>query len=121
MLDTAPHATTDLEHLRSQLAANEAELNEIKPAGVGLESYLNPVIEALHNAESIIQPKAVTLRLNAMNIIVGPDVLNASEITLVEFSTVNPGRPRRVGFLAHFPRSSVVERAVDLDALLRSI
>lgn len=121
MLDTAAHESTDVGRLRSQLAANEAELNELKPANVGLESYLDPVIEALHNAEAIIRPKVVSLRLNAMNIIVGPEVIDASEITLVEFSTINPDRPRRVGFLVSFPRSSIVERAVDLDALLRSI
>ncbi|MDQ5902919.1 MAG: hypothetical protein QG672_506 [Pseudomonadota bacterium] len=121
MLDTERHESTDLGRLRSQLAANEAELNELKPAGVGLEAYLDPVIEALHNAESIIRPKVVSLRLNAMNIIVGPEAIDSSEISLVEFSTVNPDRPRRVGFLVQFPRSTIVERAVDLDALLRSI
>lgn len=121
VLDSERHESTDLDRLRSQLAANEVELNDLKPAGAHLESYLNPVVEALHSAESIIQPKVISLRLNAMNILVGPDASDASEITLVEFSTLNPDRPRRVGFLVHFPRSSIVERAVDLDALLRSI
>ena len=121
MLESAPHEAADPAHLRSQLAANEAELNELKPAGVGLDSYLDPVIEALHNAEAIIQPRRVSLRLNAMNIIVGPDVEDAAEIELAEFSTANPERPRRVGFLVHLPRSSIVTRTVDFDALLRSI
>ena len=121
MLDAGPRESIDLGRLRTQLAANEAELNELKPANVGLESYLNPVIEALHNAEAIIQPKVVTLRLNAMNIVVGSEAIEASEITLAEFSTLNPDRPRRVGFLVSFPHSSIVERAVDFDALLRSI
>lgn len=120
-LDSTPHEETDLGRLRSQLAANEAELNELKPSGLGLESYLDPVIEALHSAETIIQPRRVSLRLNAMNIIVGPDVADASEIELVEFSTANPERPRRVGFLVSFPRTAFVERKVDFDALLRTI
>lgn len=124
MLDAEPRESTDLGRLRSQLAANEAELNELKPSGVGLASYLDPVIEALRHAESIIQPRVVSLRLNAMNIIVGPELADAadvSEITLVEFSTANAGRPRRVGFLAHFPRNSIVEHTTDFDALLRSL
>ena len=61
------------------------------------------------------------MRLNAMNIVVGPEVPDGSDIRLVEFSTANPERPRRVGFLAHFPRSAFVEKTVDFDALLRSI
>jgi hypothetical protein len=121
MLDSAPQEATDIGRLRSQLAANEAELNELRPAGVGLESYLEPVIEALQGAEKIIQPKRLQLRLNAMNILVGADAADAADIELVEFSTVNEGRPRRVGFLVHFPRSTIVERPIDLDALLRSI
>jgi hypothetical protein len=121
MLASAPHEAADPAHLRSQLAANEAELNELKPAGVGLDSYLAPVIEALHNAEEIIQPRRVSLRLNAMNIMVGPDVEDAADIELAEFSTANPERPRRVGFLAHMPRSGIVTRTVDFDALLRSL
>ncbi len=121
MLATAPREATDVAKLRNQLAANEAELNEIRPAGVGLDAYLDPVIEALHNAEAIIQPKLLDMRLNAMNIVVGPEVPDASDIQLVEFSTANPERPRRVGFLASFPRSAFVEKPVDFDALLRSI
>ncbi|MFA7291430.1 MAG: hypothetical protein WC023_04185 [Rhodocyclaceae bacterium] len=121
MLASAPHENADPAHLRSQLAANEAELNELKPAGVGLASYLDPIIEALHNAEAIIQPKRVSLRLNAMNIIVGPNVEDAAEIELAEFSTANPERPRRVGFLVHIPRDSIITRTVDFDALLRAI
>lgn len=121
MLATAPREATDVTRLRNQLAANEAELNEIRPAGVGLDAYLDPVIEALQNAEAIIQPKLIEMRLNAMNIVVGPEVPDGSDIRLVEFSTANPERPRRVGFLAHFPRSAFVEKTVDFDALLRSI
>lgn len=121
MLATAPREATDVTRLRNQLAANEAELNEIRPAGVGLDAYLDPVIEALQNAEAIIQPKLIEMRLNAMNIVVGPEVPDGADIRLVEFSTANPERPRRVGFLAHFPRSAFVEKTVDFDALLRSI
>ncbi len=121
MLDSAPREAADIAKLRSQLAANEAELNELRPAGVGLDSYLEPVIEALRNAESIIQPKLLDFRLNAMNIIVGAEALDAADIQLVEFSTANPERPRRAGFLASFPHSAFVEKTVDFDALLRSI
>lgn len=112
---------TDVARLRSQLAANEAELNAVRQDGVGFESQLNAVVEALRNAEAIIRPKLLDFRLNAMNIIVGEEVADAADIRLVEFSTANPERPRRVGFLVHFPRTAFVEKAVDFDALLRSI
>jgi hypothetical protein len=121
VLEGAAEELPDIARLRGQLAANEAELSAIRPAGGGLESCLDPVIAALHDAESIIRPKLLTLRLNAMNILVGDDVADAADIRLVEFSTANPERPRRVGFLAHFPRSAFVEKVVDFDALLRSI
>lgn len=120
-LEGGSREAPDLAQLRRQLAENEAELAAIRPSGNGFERSLDPVLEALRNAGEIIQPKRLNLRLNAMNILVGPEVADAAEIELVEFSTVNPDRPRRVGFLASFPRSAYVERTVDLDALMRSI
>jgi hypothetical protein len=121
MLDSEVPESADIERLRSQLAENEAELAALKSGPVGLRGVLERVLEGLHNAESIIQPEHVSLRLNAMNIVVGPDVPDASTIDLIEFSTVFPNRPRRVAFLASFPRQAVVKRHIDFDAALRPL
>ncbi|MGL1833743.1 hypothetical protein ACKVEX_09065 [Rhodocyclaceae bacterium SMB388] len=86
-----------------------------------LESIDALPFAAIAEADPIIEPERVSVRLNAMNTLVGADVANASELELVEFSTVNPGRPRRVGVLVSFPRESFDERRVDLDAALRSL
>lgn len=120
LLDSEAQEAPDLVRLRGELAANEVELNELRPAN-GIDAYLDALVEALHGAEEIIQPKLLTLRLNAMNIVASEGELDAADIQLVEFSTMNPDRPRRVGFLARFPRSAYVEKTVDLDALLRSL
>ncbi len=120
LLDGAPEEAPDIARLKSELAANEAELNELRPAN-GIDAYLDALVDALHGAEAIIQPKLISMRLNAMNIVVGESEPNSAEIRLVEFSTMNPERPRRVGFLAHFPPGAYVETPVDLDALLRTI
>jgi hypothetical protein len=111
----------DLVQLRHELAENEAELAALQSGGGGLEAALQPVIDALHNAEAVVRTERISLRLNHMNILVGPEVEDASSIELFEFSTANPDRPRRVAFLATFPRDAVVERRLDFDAVLRSL
>lgn len=116
----ASGAAADLERLHGQLAANAAELASLH-AAAGLEGCLEPLLGALGRADEIIQPRRIALRLNAMNVIVDDDAANASIIELDEFSTVNPERPRRVGFLASFQRDAVSDRRPDLDALLRTL
>lgn len=111
----------DLQQLRHELAKNEAELNAIQAASIGLGATIEATISALQGAEAIIRPEQITLHLNAMNIIVGESDEDASTIRLMEVSTINPDRPRRVAFLARFPRQSVVTKRADFDALLRSI
>lgn len=121
LLESMPGPDTDIARLRSQLAANEAELNELKTGSGTLDGMLEPVLSALHGAEEIIRPHVLRIRLNAMNIVARDDEPNAADIALAEFCTSNPERPRRVGALIRFARSDFVERAVDFDALLRSI
>lgn len=113
------HEGRDIERLRHDLAANEAELLALKSDG--FDAVLNPVIEALHQAEDVVKASRVTLRLNSMNIVVESASADASVIELLEFSTANPERPRRVAFLATFPKDSVVAQRIDLDAALRLI
>lgn len=108
---------TDHERLRQALATNEAELAALRAAPSGLDW----LIESLHRAEAIARPSRVALRLNAMNVIVGPEVADATQIELTEFSTPNPERPRRVAFFAAFPRQAVVQGRMDFDAALRSL
>lgn len=121
LFDSDDQEASDLGRLRKELALNAEQLAAAKIGGQGLEAALDRVIEALHNAEAIIQPQRISLCLNAMNILVDPAKEPCTPIELLEFSTIHPDRPRRVGFLVSFPRSAVVERHVDLDALLRSI
>lgn len=121
MLDSHSHENRDLQRLRSELAKNEAELTTLNSGGSGFEIILELVVEALHNAEDIIRPQQLSLRLNSMNMIVGDEDADASTIELVEFSTANPERPRRVAFLVAFPRHSVVERRVNFDAILNTL
>lgn len=119
MLASHSHEGRDIARLRGELAENEAELAALKSAGSGLEAILARLIEALHNAESVIRPQQVLLRLNTMNVVVGAEVTDASIVELIEFSTARPDRPRRVAFLASFPRHSVVERRINFDAALQ--
>lgn len=121
LLGERAHEERDLARLRHDLAENEAELNTLHEAGGGRAAALQPVIDALSNAEAVIRADQISLRLNSMNIIVGPEVESASTIDLLEFSTANPDRPRRVAFLVSFPRDAVVEHRIDLDAMLRSL
>jgi hypothetical protein len=120
-LDSEMPESADANWVRDQLAENEAELAKLKSGPAGLDGVLARVVEALHDAESIIQPTQISLRLNAMNIVVGPEVPDASTIELMEGSTVFPNRPRRVAFLASFPRQAVVRRRIDFDAALRPL
>ena len=110
-----------LVRLRKELAINAEQLAAVRTGGEGLEAALERVIDALRNAEAIIQPTQLSLCLEPMNFLVDPAEVRCTPIELLEFSTVNPDRPRRVGFLVSFPRAAVVARHVDLDALLRSI
>jgi hypothetical protein len=121
MLEQHSREHRDIDRLRRELAENEAELKALKVNGTGFDGTLEQVINALHNAESVIQPKQVALRLNSMNILVGEDVDDASTIELIEFSTANPARPRRVAFLAAFPRDAVVKRRIDFDAMRNAL
>lgn len=120
-VEGGPCVQTDLDRVRTELAANEAQMHELGAPGGGLEAHIDLLIKAMQDAEAIIQPARTSVRLNAMNTVVGEDVAEATELELVEFSTVNPGRPRRVGVLVSFPRTAFVERRVDLDAALRSL
>jgi hypothetical protein len=113
------HEGRDIDRLRRDLAANEAELMSLKSDG--FDAVLNPIIEALHKAEDVVKADRVVLHLNSMNIVVESEAADASEIELLEFSTANPARPRRVAFLATFPKNSVVAQRFDLDAALRMI
>jgi hypothetical protein len=119
--DTADRQPADLDRLKSELAANEAELSALRSGNIGFDGVLETVSGALDRVREIVAPQRIALRLNAMNIVVGEEETNAADIELVEFSTLNPDRPRRVGFFVHFSRFSVPERKVDLDALMRSI
>lgn len=111
----------DLDLVRTELAANQVQINELQARGSGLEAHVDLLVDAFRDAEAIIRPARLSLRLNAMNTVVGPEVANASELDLVEFSTVNPDRPRRVGLFVSFPRASFVARKLDLNAALRSL
>ena len=110
----------DLARLRRELALNAEQLAATRAGGAGLEGALERVLAALRNAEAIIRPQRLSLNLDAMNIVVPPQAAGAP-IELLEFSTVDPERPRRVAFLVSFPRGAVHERHVDLDALRRSL
>ncbi len=115
----APHA--DIAQLRAELAGNEAELASLKEGPTGLHGVLELLVAALHEVEDILRPRTVSLRLNAMNVLAGQDDAEASTIELFECSTVFKNRPRRVAFLAAFPRGLVAERRMDIDAALRSL
>lgn len=117
MRESHSRAAGELERLRCELAANEAELTALKIGGSGIDATLEQLVQALHDAESVIGAQHLSFRLDAMNIVVGAAVADASTIELIEFSTANPDRPRRVAFLASFPRDSVVVRRVDYDAI----
>lgn len=121
LIDSLSREGRDIGRMRRELAKNEAELSALKFAGFGFDAVIGQVIEALHNAESVIRPVLISLRLNSMNIVVGPEVADASTVELIEFSTASPHRPRRVAFLVSFPRDSVVERRVDFDAMLQAL
>jgi len=110
----------DIARLRTELAANEAELNALQPAGGSLETILAGVIETLQSAETVIRAEMLSLWLDRMNILTRPGQADASPIPLLEFSAATSGR-RRVAFLASFPRESVVERKLDLEAGLRML
>lgn len=111
----------DLVRLRRELALNAEQLAAIRASGRGLEGMLERLIEALHNAEAIIQPQRLALNLDAMNIVVPRQAATSAPVELLEFSTINPEHPRRVAFLVSFPRTIVHERHVDLEALRRMI
>lgn len=113
------HAGRDIDHLRRDLAANESELLSLKSDG--FDSVLKPITEALYKAEDVVKASRLKLRLNSMNIVVEFESADASVIELLEFATANPARPRRVAFLATFPKDSVVAQRIDLDAALRLI
>lgn len=121
MLDNDSRKGRDLDQLRRQLTENESELAAIKSSGSGFDAVLVGVIDALHNAESVIRAQQVLLHLNSMNVMVDAEADDAATIELIEFSTINPERPRRVAFLVSFPRHSVVERHVDFDAMLQTL
>lgn len=108
----------DIARLRRELAANDAGLTALKSNGSGFEAVLDSIVETLHNAKSVIGAQQLSLHLDSMNIVVGAEVPDALNIELIEFSTANPDRPRRVAFLASFPRRSVIERQIDFDAML---
>lgn len=115
----APHA--DIAGLRTELAENEAELASLKEGPTGLHGILELLIGSLLEAEAILRPQTISLRLNAMNILVGPEEPEAATIELFEFSTVFKNRPRRAAFLAAFPRGLVAERRMDFGAALRRL
>ncbi len=116
---TSGVSADDLDRLRSELAANEAELQAARHA-VGLENALDHLVEALRHAEDVIRPKRLTFRVDAMNALVDDaDDPSAQTVELLEFSTAVPERPRRVAFLASFAPQAVPRRHMDLDAALR--
>jgi len=117
MGDSQAREKRDIERLRHELAENEAQLTALNSSGSGIAAVLELLIEALRHAESVLGARQISFRLDSMNIVVGAEAPDASTIELIEFSTVNPERPRRVAFLASFPRQSVVERHVDFDAM----
>jgi hypothetical protein len=121
MLQSHSHDGRNIDHLRLQLANNETEITALKAGGSGFDAILERVIEALHNAESLIQAQHISIRLNAMNIMVDDETKDASTIKLLEFSTANPERPRRVALLVSFPRQAVVERRINFDAMLQTL
>lgn len=109
------------EHLRHELSLNEAELAALGVGTAGLDGILGLVADTLNDARALIQAQPLSLRLDAMNTLVGADADDAVTVDLLEFSTADAARPRRVAFLASFPRSSVVDRHVDFDAALRGL
>lgn len=120
-LDAGVAQHVDIAQLRTELTDNEAELARLKEGPTGLHGILELLVASLQEAESILQPQTLSLRLNAMNILAGPEEPEVSTIELFEFSTVFRNRPRRVAFLASFPRRIVVERRMDIGAALRSL
>ena len=120
-LDAGMNRGVDIAELRAELADNEAELAKLREGPTGLHGILELLVASLQEAEPILQPQTLSLRLDAMNILVGAKAPEASDIELFEFSTVFKNRPRRVAFLASFPRSIIVERRMDIGAALRSL
>jgi hypothetical protein len=111
--------------LKAEGEANAAALAALAEMGAPparLELCLEHLIAALSHPETVIRPTPLRLHLNAMNIEVDAAAGNdAATVDLLEFSTVDPERPRRVAFLVRFRRDSVVERHMDFDAALRSL
>lgn len=109
----------DLDGLRRQLADNEAALAERNGAGAGLETTLAKVIETLQSAEQVIHAQRLSLRVNAMNILVDADEDDVLTVPLIEFSTPTLAGTRRSAFLASFSRDVVAERKLDFAAGMR--
>jgi hypothetical protein len=118
VLDSEPHRRKDIEKLRRQLADNEIEIGAAGSSG--LDAVLDQLVEAMNDPQKVIQAQKVRVRLDAMNIVV-PETGDGQDIDLLEFSTTDPRRPRRIAFLAHFPRSAVIPRPVDFAAALREL
>ena len=110
---------SDLDRLRRELAENEAALAALDSAH-DLDRALEHLIDALRQAETIIRPQQLRMRIDAMNVVVEGEDEGAS-LDLFEFSTANPDRPRRVAFLATIAPSDVRQRHMDFDAALRSL
>lgn len=109
----------DLEGLRRQLADNEAALAARNGAGAGLETMLATLIETLLSAERVIHARRLSLRVNAMNILLDADEGDGLTVPLIEFSTPTAVGARRSAFLASFAKDAVVERKLDFAAGMR--
>lgn len=109
----------DLDALRRQLADNEAALAERNGAGAGLEAMLMTAVETLLSAEQVIHARRLSLRVNAMNILLDADADDAMTVPLIEFSTPTMAGTRRSAFLASFARDGVAERKLDFAAGMR--
>lgn len=114
-------AGDDIDALRAQFAANEAELQALQPGGRGLDAIVDAVIDAMQQAEALIRPQRVSLHVNALNIVVDADASDAAHLELVEFSSPAAGRSRNVAFLASFAREQVTAQHPDFAALLRTL
>lgn len=86
MIEGQSHKDRDIAGMRGKLAENEAELAALKTDGSGLSANLELFVNALHNAEAVMQPQNIALRLSAMNIVVGREVTDGADIALTEFS-----------------------------------